>query len=283
MFQEESSGSNHRCTRLTTILDPPFSFCLPPVVRAKCLSELKGWVNTMRSLRIYDIDGTITTPGHDLWYLTTRSLVVNPIVFDQSVELWKQALKAGACPYESSQSMMQKGIECIDESCDEHCVKQRAGDLSKYIIQNQHYYLSAIRHIQASIDAGFLIVFSTTNYHEGAEAFLEQLVEHQLIRDSDRDKIICSGSVIDWKSRSIVHFNMGHDKTVGISNALQIPIDELPSYVDSAYGDDPLGNDAGILSLSEKSFVIANPKNSEVYLPKNLIRTSWEDILKNYF
>ncbi len=240
-------------------------------------------LNTMRSLRIYDIDGTITTPGHDLWYLTTRSLVVNPTAFDQSVELWKQALKEGICPYESSRSMMQKGIEYIDKDCDEHCVKQRAGELSKYVIQNKYYYPSAIRHIHASIDAGFLIVFSTTNYHEGAEAFLEQLIEHQLIRDAHRDKIICSGSVIDWKSRSIVHFNMGNGKGVGISNALQIPIDELPNHVDSAYGDDPLGNDAGILSLSEKSFVIANPKNSEVHLPGNLIRTSWENILKNYF
>lgn len=237
----------------------------------------------MLPLRIYDIDGTITQPGHDLWYLITRSLASNPDIFDQYVEVWKQNLKRGACPYESSRLMMQKGIECIDESYDEQDIKQRARELADSIIQNNHYYLAAIDHICASIDAGFQVVFSTTNYWEGAEAFLEILAERNLVKDSHKDKIFCSGSMIDWKIRSIIHFNMGKDKVIGISNVLKIPIDELSNYTNSAYGDDPKGNDAGILSLSAKAFVIASKKNAGIYLPANMIRTSWEDILKNYF
>ncbi len=76
---------------------------------------------------------------------------------------------------------------------------------------------------------------------------------------------------------------MGKSKITGFSKALRIPIDELSSYTDSVSGDDPQGNDSGILSLSDNAFVIANTKNSEIPIPANMIRTSWEDILKNYF
>ena len=177
---------------------------------------------------------------------------------------------------------MQKGIEGIGENSNASRIKQRAREISDELIQNNQYYSAAINHIWASIDAGFRIVFSTTNYGEGAEAFLEILVEHGLVTEHHQDKIIPSGSIIDWSTRSITHFNMGEDKNVGVSKALKIPIDELSSQTNSAYGDDPEGNDVGILSLSAKAFVIVNKKNSEVPIPANMIRTSWEDILENY-
>jgi phosphoserine phosphatase len=237
----------------------------------------------MKPLRIYDIDGTITIPGHDLWYLTTRSLSANPSRFDQAVAFWKQSLKNGASAYESSKLMMQRGIEWIHEKCHAELIKQRAKELSDDLIQNQHYYPSAIEHINASIEAGFQIVFSTTNYCEGAEAFLEILVERRLVQDDFQDRIRTSGSIVDWMGRSLIHFNMGKDKVVGICNRLAIPIDQLANFTDSAYGDDPEGNDQGILSFAPRSFVIANPKNLEANLPANTIRTSWEEILENHF
>jgi hypothetical protein len=76
---------------------------------------------------------------------------------------------------------------------------------------------------------------------------------------------------------------MGKDKIVGISKTLGIPINELYRYADSALGDDPKGNDAGILSLVNRPFVIANKKNLDVSIPANMIRTSWENILSNHF
>ncbi|WP_416675690.1 hypothetical protein [Egbenema bharatensis] len=237
----------------------------------------------MQPLRIYDIDGTITVSGHDLWYLVTRSLSADPDSFDRAVAAWKADLKRGACPYESSRSMMQKGIDWIEQIYDKRHIKNRARELAHAIIQNNNYYPDAIQHITASIEAGFQVVFSTTNYHEGAEAVLEILVEHHLMKAHYIDRIICSGSMIDWKTRSILHFNMAEDKIAGISRILSIPIAELPKHTDSAYGDDPAGNDSGILSLGKRAFVIANPKNLEVALPETIIRTSWEDILRHHF
>ena len=236
----------------------------------------------MDTLRIYDLDGTITTPGNDLWYLTTRSLSSNPRKFDKYVELWRKSLKNQVDPYESSKLMMQKGLECMGENSNASRIKQRARKISDEIIKNNQYYSAAINHICASLDAGFQIVFSTTNYYEGAEAFLEILVEHGLIKDFSQDQIIASGSIVNWETKSITHFNMGSDKNVGVSKTLKIPLEELSFHTDSAYGDDPKGNDVGILSLTAKAFVIANKKNSVVHIPENIIRTSWEDILENY-
>ena len=237
----------------------------------------------MYRLRIYDIDGTLTKPGNDLWYLTTRSLSDNPRQFDNYVELWKKSLKNGADPYESTKLMMQTGLECMGKNGNTSGIKQRAREISDQLINNNQYYSVAINHICASIEAGFQIIFATTNYIEGAEAFLEILVEHGLVRTSHQAQIITSGSIVNWSKCSITHFNMGEDKKVGVSKALAIPLEELSSQTDSAYGDDPKGNDRGILSLSTKSFVIANQKNSEVSIPENMVRTSWEDILENYF
>lgn len=239
--------------------------------------------NDINLLRIYDIDGTITTPGHDLWHLTTRSLSSNPCRFDKHIELWKDSLRKGDGPYESSKVMMQKGIKCIDEDCRTKDIKKRARELSQNIIQNRDYYLAAISHIKKSIDTGFEIVLSTTNYYEGAEAFVEELVNHNLVSTQHQSKIFVSGSIINWETRSILHFNMGKDKIVGISKTLGIPINELYRYADSAYGDDPKGNDAGILSLVNRPFVIANKKNLDVSIPANMIRTSWENLLSNHF
>ncbi|NEQ87765.1 MAG: hypothetical protein F6K26_49630, partial [Moorea sp. SIO2I5] len=108
-------------------------------------------------------------------------------------------------------------------------------------------------------------------------------VESGLLKDYHQEQIITSGTIVDWQMGSVTHFNMGEDKNVGVSKALNIPIDQLSNRTNAVYGDDPKGNDVGILSLSSKAFVIANPKNSEVPIPVNMIRTSWEDILENYF
>ena len=237
----------------------------------------------MNTLRIYDIDGTITTPGNDLWYLTTRSLSSNPCRFDQCVKLWKKSLLNQVDPYESSKLMMQKGLEGMGENSNGSHLKQQARKISDEIVKNNQYYSAAINHICASIDAGFQIVFSTTTYYEGAEAFLEILVEHGLITEERQAHITLSGSIVDWSTRSITHFNMGKNKNIGIAKALKISLEELSSLTDSAYGDDPEGNDLGILSLTAKAFVIANQKNLQVLIPANMIRTSWEDILKHYF
>ena len=158
-------------------------------------------------------------------------------------------MKDGASPYESSKLMMEKGIECMGKNSNASRIKQRAREISDALIQNNQYYSGAIKHISASIDAGLRIVFSTTNYCEAAEAFLNRLFAQGLLKERHQDKIICSGSIFDWERRLIAHLNMGKGKIAGLSKTLRIPVDELSNYTDSVYGDDPQGNDSGIIQL----------------------------------
>jgi len=52
--------------------------------------------------------------------------------------------------------------------------------------------------------------------------------------------------------------------------------------IDSSYGDDLEGNDSAILNLSSKSFVIKNDKNKICLLPKHILLTDWNEIIRYY-
>ena len=104
--------------------------------------------NDINLLRIYDIDGTITTPGHDLWHLTTRSLSSNPCRFDKHIELWKDSLRKGDGPYESSKVMMQKGVKCIDEDCRTKDIKKTSKRIISEYYSEQRLLLSSYKSYQ---------------------------------------------------------------------------------------------------------------------------------------
>ena len=54
---------------------------------------------------VYDIDGTLTIPDHDLWYLSTRSLSADKDLFDSYVAEWKSEIQSGMDPFECSLTM----------------------------------------------------------------------------------------------------------------------------------------------------------------------------------
>lgn len=55
---------------------------------------------------VYDIDGTLTVPGHDLWYLCTKTLASDKALFDRYVAEWKSEIKSGMDPFGPSLTMM---------------------------------------------------------------------------------------------------------------------------------------------------------------------------------
>ncbi len=46
----------------------------------------------MKKIRIFDIDGTITHPGIDLWYMTTKSLSSDIESFEKHILAWKNGI-----------------------------------------------------------------------------------------------------------------------------------------------------------------------------------------------
>jgi hypothetical protein len=136
----------------------------------------------------------------------------------------------------------------------------------------------AIDFVKGRIRSGVGAVFSTTNYHEGAVGFLHALWQKGWIQEAELEKICLSGSRIDWSSRIVVHFNMGSNKVVGLADALRIGEEALKARISFVFGDDPLGNDRGLLEIAPYAYVIKNGKNRHLDLPDRLRLVTWSEV-----
>lgn len=233
-------------------------------------------------IRVFDIDGTITRPGIDLWYLTTKSLSLDVESFEKHVSAWKKDINAGKCAYKTSRHMMQKGLHLMPQEITGGNIRSETKKISIDIIKKGIFFKGAIKHINESIKKDFYVIFSTTNYYDAGLGFLDALVECNLIEKNSINNICVSGSKIDWENKKIIHFNMGDNKIKDICKQLNIGLHDLIKRIDSCYGDDPAGNDGAILNLSSRAFVIKNDKNKNCLLPKHMLLTNWEEIIRYY-
>ena len=72
----------------------------------------------LRRLLVYDIDGTLTRPGRDLWLLSMQRLVRYPHVFEERVSVWRRSLVVGLDPFEEYMKMMDAGLEMLQDGVD---------------------------------------------------------------------------------------------------------------------------------------------------------------------
>lgn len=99
--------------------------------------------------------------------------------------------------------------------------------ITSNLIDEGLVWREAINFLKGRIHDGHRAVFATTNYHEGAVGFLNALLAKGCIRDTELEKIFVSGSRIDWNSKSVIHFNMGRNKVIGLVDALGISEEAL--------------------------------------------------------
>lgn len=227
-------------------------------------------------IRIYDIDGTITMPGFDLWHLITRSLAEDTQVFDNAVNEWKARMSQGRCPYAESREMMKTGLQLMWSNLGHAQVQEEARKITSDILDR--VFPEAIEHIKSSIYSGFQVVFATTNYLAGGKGFISALNREGWLDNAEAASIIVSGSNINWETRDVVHFNMDKGKATGICSVLGCSHDELKEMIESSYGDDPSGNDREILRIAPKAYVIRNEKNRHAKLLPNMQFADWNFI-----
>jgi hypothetical protein len=116
------------------------------------------------------------------------------------------------------------------------------------------------------------------DYHEGAVGFLHALWQKGWIQQAELEKICLSGSRIDWSSRTVIHFNMGSNKVIGLVDALRIGEAALKARISLVFVDDPLGNDRGLLEIAPYAYVIKNEKNRHLNLPDRLRLVTWSEV-----
>jgi hypothetical protein len=227
---------------------------------------------------VYDIDGTLTIPGHDLWYLSTRSLSADKDLFDRYVAEWKSEIQSGMDPFECSLTMMKKGLQLLKDDISSETVDHEVQRITSNLIDEGLVWREAIEFVKSRIRSGVGVVFSTTNYHEGAVGFLHALWQKGWIQQGELEKICLSASRIDWSSRIVAHFNMGSNKVIGLVDALSIGEEALKARIDFVFGDDPLGNDRGLLEIAPYAYVIKNEKNRHLDLPDRLRLVTWSEV-----
>jgi len=231
---------------------------------------------------VYDIDGTLTIPGHDLWHLCTKNLCADKGLFDRQVAQWKADIQNGADSFDRSLAMMKSGLTLLGNGIDSERIVDEAKRLAGNLIDEGFVWREAINFLKSRLRTGRTAVLSTTNYHEGAVGFLLALNLRGWIDEAELKTIVVSGSKIDWSSRSLVHFNMGRNKVMGLLDALGISEAAVKARIDYAFGDDPLGNDQELLAIAPHPYVIRNEKHSDLNLPDRVKLVTWSDVAQQH-
>jgi hypothetical protein len=125
---------------------------------------------------VYDIDGTLTVPGHDLWYLCTKTLASDKDLFDRYVAEWKSEIKSGMDPFGPSLTMMARGLKLLNDGVNSERVTREVQRITSDLIDEGLVWREAIDFLKGRIRCGIRAVFSTTNYYEGAVGFLHALL-----------------------------------------------------------------------------------------------------------
>ena len=227
---------------------------------------------------VYDIDGTLTIAGHDLWYLCTRSLSADKDQFDRYVTEWKNEIQSGMAPFDRSLTMMKRGLALLKNGVSSELVAAEVQRITGNLIDEGLVWRQAINFLKGRVRGGTGAVFSTTNYHEGAVGFLLALHLKGWIRQTDLKKIFVSGSRIDWSSRTVSHFNMGSNKVTGLVDALGISEEAVKAKIGCAFGDDPLGSDRELLEIAPCPYVIKNEKHRYLNLPDRVRLVTWPEV-----
>ena len=227
---------------------------------------------------VYDIDGTLTVPGHDLWYLCTKTLSADEDLFDRYVAEWKSDIQSGIDPYERSLTMMKRGLKLLKTGVSSELVIREVQRIASNLIDEGLVWKEAIKFLRGRIHTGVRAVFSTTNYHEGAVGFLHALLLKGWIRETELEKISVSGSRIDWSSGIVSHFNMGSNKVIGLVDALGISEEALKANIGFVFADDPLGSDRNLLEIAAYPYVIKNEKHRYLDLSDRVKLVTWSEV-----
>lgn len=224
-------------------------------------------------LAVFDIDGTITTEGNDSWLETTYAMVTDRSEFESCLEVWKK--NKASDPYGASIKMMEEAIGLFKRNTSSKCVFEAACGITLKVIDDNNVRESALNTIERHFDEGFQIVFATTSYKEAGLSLVKALKDKELLSKELCESIIVSGTEVDWTLRKILHFNMSEGKLEGIAKTLGLPTQRVQDSIEYAYGDDPLGNDSGILKAATNGFIIHTKKNASIEINSIGERVRW--------
>lgn len=244
------------------------------------------------NIKIYDIDGTLTkvkgdndTPDafetYAFWPLLTYHFANNPKQLKTEVDAWETSDKGtGEAFIQSSLNMLQRGIAFFDTTITGHDLQARAKNISLQFIDQNILRLDSIQHLKAALEAEELCILSTGSYTDGAIGFVEALIERNLLPKNALERLIISGAIVDWHTRTIIHANIADNKLkVLFETCRQKTVEFNPDHITGIYVDDPLGNDSGLCALKpDHVHLIRTVKNQSLHFD-GLRHETWAEII----
>lgn len=220
-------------------------------------------------LHVFDLDGTLTKYGFDLWMLTTQSLVTDEHAFQQALEIYL-ASKDQETAYQTANSliMMQHAIALLPEN-PAHLIRETAAEITlEHERQDDFIYKLAISTIKDLIVQGKRVVISSANYLEGVEGFLQALLKMELLTRAEIDCIEVHATLVDWSQLRVNHLNVGVGKVQALNHEGNGSL--------RVYGDDIVVNDRALMDLAGADVrVVKNHKHHGVVLPSDWQFITW--------
>jgi hypothetical protein len=157
---------------------------------------------------------------------------------------------------------------------------EKAAEITKDFFKSGLIVNDAIKYLDYRLRSGTICVISTASYEDGAIGFVKGLVECGLLEKTYADKIIFSGTKIDWEKLQVSHMNVDKNKLVGIENVFKLPMEQIKPKIFAVFCDDPEINDKALLEVGKHSFAIKTHKNLASALPVNCVFSDWAEIFK---
>lgn len=226
---------------------------------------------------IYDIDGTLTLEFGDkaseehfdtyaFWPLINYYFAKDSKVLHQKTKNWDCSYKGENDEFiKGTQNIVQISIAHFHENVTRDSIVSRAKNITHEFITHNIIRQKAIAHLKKNIELNNTCILSTSSYQDGAYGFVLALIEENLLPINTLDKIIISGSIIDWQNRVVLHTNIDYNKIIGLyQQCAKQGIQLNPGEIKGIYINDPEGNDSGLCDFKlEAVFLIETNKNKD--------------------
>lgn len=161
-------------------------------------------------------------------------------------------------------------------------IYKEAALLTQKFFNNNILELDAIKYLEYQLRAGTTCIISTAGDENGTAGFIDGLVNCKLLPEELADKILISGTKMNWDNLTVVHINSGALKLRGLELTLQEPLANIQKRTQAVFGDSPEGGDKALLNgFCQCSFVKKHAYNQQATLSANCVFSNWAEIYAN--
>jgi hypothetical protein len=254
-------------------------------------------MNIEKPIQIFDLDGTLTIEfdsregdltgegldTYSYWHRITRKLASDPKAFDDRENAWlKEAMAAK--DIDMIAALIDRTITEITlfdaSKKNDEAIRQQAVLLTQLYFRSGILELDAIKYLESRVREGIIYAISTGGDEYGAIGFVDGLVLCGLLSQEVANKIIISGTRINWDQLSIHHMNVGPLKLRRLELAFEKPIDDIQKRCQAVFANDPEHGDRSLLEgFCQLGFVKKTVQNEHATLPANSVFFSnWIEI-----